>query len=94
MNRKQFSILFLLSLIPFSLYALLRDTFIGADTYGYLSFACQTTQQIGLSENLITIGSQLFFTNIPCLFPVIVFFEWLLFFSCILVLSFTGELFD
>lgn len=94
MNKKQFGVLFILSLLPFMFYSALRPDLVGADGYGYLSYSCQTKQQINLIENLVPPLSKLFFLNVPCNVAFIKFFEWLIFFSCILILAFAGKLID
>lgn len=95
MNRKQFIILFVISLIPFVFYSSLRHLPLGSDTYAFINNNCsEVIQQTNVVSGMKTFLSKTFFDLMPCSFPTIVFIEWLLFFLSVLILSFTGKLFD
>jgi hypothetical protein len=86
MNRQQFFILFIISALPYAAL-LARPNMVGADSYYFMNGICHDKT---LDTDPLP---KIIFTLLPCHEIALKLLLFAIFFTCILFLAFTGELF-
>ena len=86
MNRQQIALLFLITLIPFTIFSVGRPDFVGGDSYYFLNHVCGEGE-MGEGDLIRTI-----FGWVPCNFVLIKILLFFMCLSCVFAIALTGNL--